>query len=518
MQGVRPGRWVLVTAALASVAVPVCTSGHPEARRPGHAARYDTGHSSRYGAGNPGDRDAAQQDGGPGPFALPVGHGGRSAAEPGHARPTALEAPTAGLLANTTGAEGVAPSLAADARYVRGSHVLRLASGRWMYLPDGKTASAVVAAGHPAAQQQIERSRAWLASGRVPGTSPEQRAAAERALLAMRALLRPNGAVAAGWSHGWKYSWPRDSSFVSAAFAHTGHDAEAYRILSYSARTQRADGTWEARTTLDGSGPPDARSPQLDANGWVPWATWQWYQQAPRATRRARLAALYPMIRKAADHAAGSLRADGLPPASPDYWELTTATANIGTAAPLLAGLKASADLAREANRPGDAARWTGAARRLSAGISTRFLPLGYQRTVDGRHGQDSAVAFMAPPFNEAPAGLAGALDTTYRELLLPNGGLTPGNDSGARWGAYAWTPSTAFFALAWAGTGRPEKAVRVLDWVLSKRNALGELPEKVDGKGRPSSVAPLAWTGSIAVLALVALDGTGLPTPPLRP
>lgn len=532
MPGVRTGRWAVVTAALASVAVPVCTSGQPPARHPGQHAVERT----RQHAGHPADRDPAAdhladryagpraewQIGPlrPAPFALPANHHpGRAVTEPGHASLRAHAAPPAvGLLANTTTAEGVPPALAVDARYVRGSNVLRLASGRWMYLPDTGTASAVVAPGHPPAQRQIERSRAWLASGRVPGSSPEQRAAAERALLAMRALLRPNGAVAAGWSPGWMYSWPRDSSFACAAFAHTGHDAEAYRILRYSAATQRGDGTWEARTELDGSGPPDARKWQLDANGWIPWATWQWYRTAPEATRRDRLAALYPMVRKAADHAAGSLRADGLPPASPDYWETPTATANIGTAAPLLAGLNAAADLARETRRPRDATRWTRAARRLSAAISAHFLPLGYQRTVDGRHGHDSAVAFMAPPFNEAPAGLAGALDATYRELLLPNGGLTPGNDPDAPWGAYAWTPSTAFFALAWAGTGRPAQAGRVLDWVLSKRNPLGELPEKVDGTGRPSSVAPLAWTGSIAVLALVALDGTALPTPPLRP
>ncbi|MCZ4087252.1 hypothetical protein, partial [Streptomyces antarcticus] len=445
----------------------------------------------------------------------PGGHDGRGEADRLYG-PMALRAvPAVGLLSNTTAAEGVPPSVAEGARYVRGSNVLRLASGRLMYLPAARTASAVVAPDHLPAWWQIARSRAWLASGRVPGRTPAQRGAAERALLSMRALLQPNGALAAGWSPGWKYSWPRDSSFASAAFAHTGHDAEAYRILRYSAATQRADGTWEARTKLDGSGPPDGRRWQLDAGGWVPWATWQWYRTAPPATRTVRLAALYPMVRKAADHAAGSLRADGLPPASPDYWELTTATPNIGTAAPLLAGLNAAADLAREADRPHEAARWAGAARRLSAAISVRFAPLGYQRTTDGRHGHDSAVAFMAPPFNTAPADLPRALDATYRALLLPSGGLTPGNDRTAPWGGSAWTPSTAFFALAWAGTGRPAQAGRVLDWVLSKRNALGELPEKVDEEGRPSSVAPLAWTGSIAVLALVALDGPPLPTPP---
>ncbi|MFE5541463.1 hypothetical protein [Streptomyces sp. NPDC056492] len=426
-------------------------------------------------------------------------------------------APPVGLFTNAASTEGIPQSLAEGTRYVARSNVLRLPSGRWKYLPGGRAAAAIVAAEDPGARKQIAESGAWLAGGRVPGASPAQRAAAERALLTMRALLRPNGAMAAGWSPAWMYSWPRDSSFACAAFAHTGHEAEAYRILRYSAATQRGDGTWEARTKLDGSGPPDGRRWQLDANGWVPWAAWQWYRTAPRATRQARLATLYPMIRKAADHAAASLRADGLPPASPDYWELMTTTPNIGTAAPLLAGLNSSADLAGELNRPGDAARWSGAAKRLSSAIARKFAPLGYQRTVDGRHGYDSAIAFMAPPFNAAPADLPRALDTAYKALLLPNGGLTPGNDPAAPWGGNAWTPSTSFFALAWAGTGQPAKARQVLDWVLAKRNSLGELPEKVDRAGRPSSVAPLAWTGSITVLALVALDDRGLPTPPSR-
>ncbi|MFD7626625.1 hypothetical protein ACFV7Q_11430 [Streptomyces sp. NPDC059851] len=497
MPGVRLVRWAVLTVFLTGLAVPVCVAGHQ--------------------AGRP-----APAPGRPGGFLLgPAGHrgGGHGDVAGSYAPLSVLTAPTVGLLANATTAVGVPLSTAEGARYVSQSNVLRLPSGWWAYLPSARTASAVVPRNHPAAERQIARSRAWLAAGRIPGRTPEQRAAAERALLSMRALLQPNGAMAAGWSPAWRYSWPRDSGFASAAFSHTGHDAEAFRILRYSAATQRGDGTWEARTKLDGSGPPDGRRWQLDANGWVPWAAWQWYQAAPRDTRRARLMTLYPMIRKAADHAAGSLRPDGLPPASPDYWELMTTTANIGTAAPLLAGLNASADLAREAGRPGDAARWAGAAKRLSSGIAKGFAPSGYQRTVDGRHGRDSAVAFMAPPFNAAPADLPRALDSTYGALLLPNGGLTPGNDPTAPWGGSAWTPSTSFFALAWAGTGRPAKAERVLDWVLSKRNALGELPEKVDREGRPASIAPLGWTGAIIVLSLVALDGeNALPTPPSQP
>lgn len=437
--------------------------------------------------------------------------------EPCYAPAAAFAARTSGLLTNRVSTEAVLPPFAVGASYVECSNVLRLPSGRWRYLPDGAVSSTVVPANDPGALKQINESRAWLAAGKVPGATAAQRAATRRALLSMRALLKPNGAFAAAWAPPWEYSWPRDGAFAAVAFAATGHHEEAYRILRYDARTQRADGTWEARTKLDGSGPPDRRRWQLDGNGWVPWATWQWYQAAPRCGRDARLRALYPMVRKAADYAARSLGADGLPPASPDYWELGTATANIGTAAPLLAGLHSSADLAARLGMKKDADRWADAARRLSAGIAARFAPLGYQRTVDGKHGRDSAAAFMAPPFNPAPRGLGAALDSTYRELLLPNGGVSPGNDPGFSWGLYAWTASTSFFALAWSHTREKAKAGRVLDWVLSKRNTLGELPETVNSAGLPSSVAPLGWTASLVVLTARALQGSPLPTPPAR-
>ncbi|WP_150516821.1 glycoside hydrolase family 15 [Streptomyces subrutilus] len=468
------------------------------------------------GAGAPAaaGRAAVGVDGRPVHGAAPGGIGRCARTEACHVTTDPPER-SSGLFSNGTATEAVTPALAAGASYVQGGNVLRLPSGRWQYLPAGATRSVVVDAGDAGALAQIAASRAWLASGRVPGAPGVRREGAERALLSMRALLRPNGAFAAAWYPFWDFSWPRDSSFAAAAFAHTGHDEEAYRILGHNARTQRADGTWEARTRLDASGPPDARPWQLDANGWVPWAAWQWYRTAPEAGRTARLEALYPMLRKAADYAAGSLDAEGLPPASPDYWELPTTTPNIGTAAPLLAGLDAAADLARDLGRSADAARWSDAARRLSAGIAARFAPLGYQRTLDGLHGRDSAAAFMAPPFNTAPADLPAALDDTYGALLRPNGGLVPGDDPETRWGDITWTACTSFFALAWSGLGEEQKAGEVVDWVLSRRNVLGELPETVTADGRPKAVVPLGWTDAIVLMALLGTDGAPLPVPP---
>jgi glucoamylase len=64
---------------------------------------------------------------------------------------------------------------------------------------------------------------------------------------------------------------------------------------------------------------------------------------------------------EAADYVAANLDARGLPPANPDYREVSTTEPNIGTAAPLLARLHASADLARRTGHPGDTRTWTGA-------------------------------------------------------------------------------------------------------------------------------------------------------------
>lgn len=403
---------------------------------------------------------------------------------------------------------------AVGAQYVAQSNVLIRQDGRWIYLPAGAAAPLDVPANDPGALAQIAEAKAWLDSGTVPGTGA-QRDAAERALLSMRALTQPNGAVAAGPAGQWWYSWPRDSSFVAAAFAATGHDVEAYRILQFNATTQRPDGTWEARTKLDTS-KVDERPWQLDANGWVPWSAYQWYQAAPQSTRDARLAEVYQMIKKAADYTAAHLDADGLPPASPDYWELASApTPNIGTAAPLLAGLNAAAQLATKLKHTDDATRYAEAARKLSGAIAKHFAPTGYKRSPDPRYGHDSAAAFMAPPFNVAPSDLAPALDTTYAALQQGNGGLAPG-DAEHDWGTAAWTPSTSFFALAWYGTGQTALADSVLGWVLAHRNTLGELPEQVTGTGGLSVTAPLAWTDSLVIMSLLAKDGTPLSTPPL--
>src|SRR6266540_4235538 len=183
----------------------------------------------------------------------------------------ALAAP---LLAATRPGTPVPPAAARGAAYIAGSNVLVLADGRRRYLPPGATAAVTVAADDPGAAAAVVADRAWLAQGAVPGATPAEREAAGRSLLDLRLLVRPGGAALAAQTPYWAYVWPRDASFVAAAFAVTGHGSEAADVLGFLARTQMPDGTWPARSHPDGTPVTDGRPAQLDATGWVPWAAW----------------------------------------------------------------------------------------------------------------------------------------------------------------------------------------------------------------------------------------------------
>jgi len=392
------------------------------------------------------------------------------------------------------------------------SSILRTAGGIYAApghaVPLTRAESACVAA--------TERAdRNWLRTGLVPGATATQRSMATRALLDLRLAVRPDGAVLAGWhaGPGYEYAWPRDSSWVAVALTDTGHLAMAYRILRSLQRMQARDGTWAARYLPDGSGPVrDGRPAELDADGWVPWAVWSWVvtqQLRPAGQPRRELALLWPMVTRAADADARSLTGDGLPGPAMDYWE-DSAQVTLGTAAPLLAGLRAAADLATDvgsATAVSDGRRWAAAAARLARAIAATFGLPGYQRTPAAGSGADAAVTFLGPPFAVPGPEVLQAARSAQRALTVPNGGLRPGTD----WPGtpdVAWTPETAFFALFDASTGQYGQASALLAWLAAHRTRLGSLPEQVNSAGKPASVAPLAWTDAVTVLALLAQAG----------
>lgn len=412
----------------------------------------------------------------------------------------------AGLLGGRDALVSVPPDQAEGAAYLEQSTVLRLADGRLRYLPPGASDPVTGPPGDPGALAVAAEERAWLAAGTVPGASATEHDAAARSLLFLRLLVRPGGAALAAQTPSWAYVWPRDASFTAAALAVTGHRREAAAVLGFLAGTQRPDGTWPARSHPDGRPVDDGRPAQLDATGWVPWAAWLASDQGRDRDLAGRV---WPAVRAAADHAAASLGPDGLPPAGPDYWERRERAPTLGTAAALLAGLRAAARLANEAGKDGRRDAWARAADRLHRGVRARFGPGGFQRHPAGG-GPDAAVTWLAPPFGPPDPAVARAVRTAWRRLTVA-GGAVPGRP----WlGSDPWTPATASFALAAMASGDLPAAEARLAWLLGHRTALGAFPERVGrDDGAPRSVAPLAWTHALVLLTLVSRD-RAVPTP----
>jgi GH15 family glucan-1,4-alpha-glucosidase len=367
-----------------------------------------------------------------------------------------------------------------------------------------------------------EKDRAWLEGGLRPARGTAYEDLADRALLDLHLLLRPNGALIAANRYHWRHVWPRDASFAVAALSATGRHSDAERILRFLARVAPANGVWHARYRADGSGdPPDDRRRQLDGSGWVLWSVWFWLETNPDRERAVHIALeLAAMVVDSADALARSLGDDDLPRPSPDYWEQGGRRGTLGIAAPALLGLRAAVALAPTLGV--DPESWRAASTRLDDAIERVFAKQGYPRSVldpdrqlVGAHGyplplprtgRDASVTFLAPPFATPDAYLRGVVRTIELALRVPNGGLRPGE----LWTTdvdIAWTPTTALFALAAAGNGDVDDATALLNWLDEHRTPMGALPEKVNESGEPASVAPLAWTSSLVLLALVELE-----------
>ncbi|WP_205857578.1 hypothetical protein [Phytoactinopolyspora endophytica] len=393
----------------------------------------------------------------------------------------------------------------------------------------------------------VDRAVADLERSDLPGQDAPYADMARTALIDIDVLTFGNGAAVAAGSPYWRFVWPRDAGFMSVALSTAGRHDDARRQLEYVASVQEDDGGWEARYLPDGSGDvPDGRGRQLDGIGWILWATWVLTRTSARPgegltpgaggtpdTGRAAAAAQMPtpltrMVVRAVRAAMDVLDpATSLPRASQDFWEMDIEEATLGSAAPLLLGLRCGRDLltgiadtaggssdvpilagrARELARQAD-----DTSRRLFEAIRTTFGRHGYSRRTTGAGGRDASTAFLLPPFAPHTDDAERAWRAAVAATTVANGGVRPGEE----WTdlATAWTPQVSLHALTAASIGDTVLAHRLLSWLDIRRTRLGALPEKVTADGRPAAVAPLGLTGATVLLALTTLEDRPPPIP----
>lgn len=401
-----------------------------------------------------------------------------------------------------------------DPTFLAGSRVLDPAAATLAQAVGASSAATLTSRGETGAAAVAQEQRQWLDAGTVPGAGGPYEPMARAALLDLHTLLLPNGAAVAGWSERWRYVWPRDAAFVSVALARTGHTADALDVLAFLDDVQAADGSFQARYLPDGSGPPDDRGVQTDGTGWALWAAGLVVAELDDPEQRAAAAhRLRPLVVRSTQHATALVARTGLPPASPDYWEVPERALTLGTVVPLVAGLQQADGLLR---LTGDVALADAAARaatRTQVATIREFGGSGYARYAAGGHA-DAATAFLLTPFLRMPApGAHDAWLASVPTMRRPASGLAPG--AGWRDDGVSWTPQTSLYAWVAAENGEPGLAHGWLDFLDAHRTTAGSIPEKVLGDGSPAAVAPLAWSAACVLLALDALDAAASTTTP---
>ena len=409
-------------------------------------------------------------------------------------------------LTTLPGGRRVPLAVGTDATFLAGTHVVDPAASTLARVVAGaaatKDGTTVRAAASVAGRQ-----RAWLTTGTVPGAGGPYEDMARAALLDLHALQLPDGAAVAAWSEKWRYVWPRDASFVAVALARTGHVDDALEILSFLDRVQSTDGSFQARYLPDGSGPPDDRGVQTDGTGWALWAAGLVLAEIADPAERAEAAEqLLPLVQRSARYAISLVALDGLPPASPDYWEVPEDALTLGTVAPLVAGLQQASIVLDLAGDDALARSAFDASIRSKVAVIRAFGATGFARYAAGGHA-DAASAFLLPPFlTSAVPGVEEAWRASATTMVRPANGLAPG--AGWRDDGVSWTPQTSLYAWVAAENGDTELADGWLTFLDTHRTPSGSLPEKVLADGSPTALAPLGWSAACVLLALDALDG----------
>ncbi|WP_426565790.1 glycoside hydrolase family 15 [Angustibacter sp. McL0619] len=346
----------------------------------------------------------------------------------------------------------------------------------------------------------------WVASGSDPGVGSRWAQMSHWALVDLNQLSGANGSLAAGAARHWSYTWPRDTAFAAAALAQTGHRDQAWQMITFLREVQAPDGGFEARYKPDGSGPPDDRQRQTDGAGWALWGAAQVSSATPDPMARwYALNAQREMVNRAASYLM-RLTDQGrmLPPPSPDYWEVPTTRVTLGSAAPVLIGLRSAAQIYGELGMADAQESLSAAADRYQGVVYSQFARRGFQRYVNGG-GVDAAITFLMPPFVAHPrADVVQAWRRYQFQAERPAGGLAPG--TAWREDGVSWTPEVGLVALNAAAYGDQTRAEHWLDWLDWHRVPWGSLPEKVLGDGSAAGPAPLAWTSSTVLLAVHAL------------
>lgn len=363
----------------------------------------------------------------------------------------------------------------------------------------------------------------YLKQSLIPaGLTAEEQAAYRRALIVLQQHSARSGAHLAAptsTSPPYRFSWPRDGSFIALAQLLTGHGDETRRFLDFMAHAQKDNGGWAINYRTDGRPWYDFgdRQNEHDQVGTIPWmmveyarqrGDWTWLQQH------------WPVIRKACEFLLRYQDArTGLIGPTRDLWELSVSDSWTYSNAAAFAGFQAGAEAARRVGDPAAVQRYTQAAERIRQGIYhylwveqggyyARGLNLDTQRQDLKVEAANLGLVWPFGVFEAQDPRMRKMAEKILTDLATPQGGIRRYTGD-CYYDGQPWPVTTAWLAMYYARLGQSEIAQRLQDanTRYAGRTASWQLGEQFDERlGRWVSAMPLTWSETKYILAMLAL------------
>lgn len=381
-------------------------------------------------------------------------------------------------------------------------------------------------------QQKQQAYQHLLQSSTLPsGLSTDEQEVYQRALIVIKQHSTRSGAHIAGpttLNTTYRFSWPRDGSYIALTDLLTGHPENSRRFLDFMAAGQKANGGWAINYQTNGQPFLDFgdRGNEYDEVGTVPWmmveyarrtGDWNWLQTQ------------WPGIQKACEFLLRNTNAQtGLMEATRDLWELSTSDSWTYSNAAAYAGFKAGAEAARRVGDSASSERYEQAATQLKAaivkylwnadkGYFVRGFNLGSQRQDLKVEAANLALAWPFKVFAPDDPRMVSMANHILSDLASPQGGIRryTGDDY---YGGQPWPVTTDWLAIYLTQIGRLDEARRLHQTVThyAMSSLSRQLGEQFDEQqGRWVSALPLTWSEAEYILATQALAGLFNPDAP---
>lgn len=361
---------------------------------------------------------------------------------------------------------------------------------------------------------------AVLARAPLPPRLPaEARDVYRRAVITVLQHRVDNGAFIAAptlTSPVYKLVWPRDGSKTAVDMLEAGFAPEAKAFFELLEKLQKEDGSFAINYKPDASGAFLDLGPAWNENdqpGMLPWGVNRVFEATGDVGwTKAR----WPAVRRAAEHLL-AISKDGLVTPSRDLWELETGGSWTYANASAIAGLEASAEIARASGANADAVRYEERAKTIREATSQRLVAPGgfFARGLkNGKVDPRLEIANLAI----GAGGFALLPDTDPRlakigdlvaERLGTEGGAVRRYEGDRYYGGQPWPVASAWLSLHRLARGDRAGAEALFNVMTAEARATDTLMlgEQFDEKKKAwLSAMPLVWSEAAYIRTARAL------------